>query len=146
MAILQMNPMRKLLLFIFNKFFKIYQIIWYISKQTIWPYSGLEDYLFLFSPKDLFFTAFLDPSWMSIVSSHPQLLFISFNDRLLAFCWGLKGIQLQSIRSVATTPKMICPTRTPTTSIDVSDSCPIEGSYNFFYLAFIKYRNSLGTP
>ena len=92
--------------------------------------------------KDFLFSVLSYSTCLSVFSSHPQLLLMSFNERPLFFCWGLKGIQLQSIKSVAAIPKRIWPTNTPTTSIVVSDSCPIEGSYKFFLYECFYYRNS----
>ena len=131
----------KLLFNIFNVFSENCQIIWHVSQQIIWLFWRLNDDSLFSSTEDVLFLELSDSSLISVSSSQPQLLLISLSDRPLSFCWVLKGIQLQSIKSVAAMPKRTCPTRTPTTSTVVSDSCPIEGSYNFFsHLIFIIIR------
>ena len=70
--------------------------------------------------------------WLFVFLYQPQLFLMSFNDFPLSLCCRLKGIQLQSNKNVAAIPKRICPNSTPTTSIVVNDSCPIEGSYKFY--------------
>ena len=107
----------------------------HVTLLTIKNYSSLSP------TEDFLFSGLKDLSSLLVFSSQPQLLLISFNERPLALCWGLNGTQLQSIKSVAATPKRICPTSTPTTSTVVSDSCPIEGSYKSFLNQFCNYRN-----
>ena len=125
---------------IFNISSENCQIIWHVSQQIIWLYWRLNDDSLFSSTEDVLFSELSDSSLKSVSSSQPQLLLISFRDRPLSLCWGLKGIQLQSIKSVAAMPKRKCPTSTPTTSTVVSDSCPIDGSYklcshlNFFII------------
>ena len=130
------SELNKIFIYTFNMSFGICQIIWYILLQIIWPYWRLKDYSLLSWTEDFLFSVLKDSSLLSVFSSQSQLLLISFSERPLFCWWGLKGIQLQSIRSVAATPKRTCPTRTPTTSTVVSDSCPIEGSYKLFSYLF----------
>ena len=121
---------KRLLQCIFNRFNKKCQIIWYIPRQIFWP-SELKDYSCASNTKDYVFSFVEISLSFSFSLSQPQLLFISLSDLPLSFCVWLKGIQLQSIKSVAAIANTRCPTSTPITSMDVSDSWPIEGSYKF---------------